>query len=356
MYKVYNKNESKEEIKRLVDQFYADFGNGDNPQRIAGKGKEARVEDKYIKPLFALLNWNIHNTGEDNTREEFRVQTSLQLKNTVVEPDYELWIPDKETMRMKRVLFVEAKDPKYNLHTNEKYIRQAYQYAHSTLNMSDHEFNRCKLSILTDFEEFRLFDCSDPYPLTKKDANIFNKHIVEPFYFKCSDYVDKFSLLWDTFERNNVFNGSLNDYFVSDSALKKSRIAPDLKFLDDLKKWRLLLAKSMFKSNKEVSDSFLTSASQIMINRIIFLKMLTDRAIEVDYLTMILDKIKKEKEELSIYDSCREIFEILDRKYNGDIFKKRIEFDHVQIENKVFSEIIEALRPENPFTVLSLCR
>ncbi len=301
-YKIHTKEESKEAIKPLVDQFNHDFHGKKNPAM-----KEAQLEDKYLKPLFACLNWNIHNEGIDKGREEFRVQTSHKIKKSTKEPDYELWLPDKETNKMKRHLFMEAKDPRYDLQKEVKYMRQAYQYAHSTLSLSDHSFNRTRLSLLTDFEEFRLFDCFKPDPLTKNDAALFNKYIVKPFDLNYKDYINKFDLLWDTFERNNVINGSLAEYQVTDEQLKKNRIAPDLRFLDDLKEWRLEFARSMYKSNKDVSDDFLTSASQVMINRIIFLKMLTDREIEDDYLTMILKKIENDKEELSIYDSCREI-------------------------------------------------
>jgi hypothetical protein len=241
---------------------------------------------------------------------------------------------------------MEAKDPKYDLQKEVKYMRQAYQYAHSTLSLSDHSFNRTRLALLTDFEEFRLFDCFDPLPLTKNDAKLYNKYIISPFDLYYLDYEKEFNTIWEAFERNNVFNGSLSEFQVTDDQLKKNRIAPDLRFLDDLKAWRLALAKSMFKSNKDVSDEFLTTASQVMINRIIFLKMLTDREIEADYLTLILDNINNDKEEIPMYDSCREVFEELDKKYNGDIFKKREEFDHVQIENKILTNIIESLQPE----------
>ncbi len=337
----YKKDESKEQIKILVDQFEYDFGGKKNPQM-----KEAQLEDKYIKPFFSLLNWNIHNEGINKGREEFRVQTSHKIKKSTKEPDYELWLPDKETNKMKRHFFMEAKDPKYDLSKEVKYMRQAYQYAHSTLSLSDHSFNRTRLSLLTDFEEFRLFDCFDPIPLTKEDAAIYNKYIIEPFDLNFQNYITDFDLIWEAFERNNVFNGSLNEYQVTDDQLKKNRVAPDLRFLDDLKKWRLYFARSMYKSNKDVTDNFLTTASQVMINRIIFLKMLTDREIEKDYLTLILDKIKNTKEELPIYESCRSIFEELDKKYNGDIFKRRDEFDYVKIENNVFKSVIESLKPE----------
>ncbi len=344
----YSKEESKEEIDKLVEQFNIDFGETSNPHM-----KEAQLEEKYIKPFFSYLNWNIHNENISKGREEFRVQTSHRMNKTVKEPDYELWLPEKDTQIMKRYLFMEAKDPKYDLKKEVGYIRQAYQYAHSTLNLSDHSTNRTRLSVLTDFEEFRLFDCLDPHPLTTNDAAAFNKHIVNPFDFNYKEYENNFNVIWDAFERDNVYNGSLNEFQVTDEELKKNRVAPDLKFLDDLKKWRLDFARSMYKSNKEVNDEFLTSASQLLINRIIFIKMLTDRDIEDDYLTLILEKLTKDKEEISIYESCREIFQNLDKRYNGDIFKKREEFDFVKIENKIFKEVIESLKPEKSVYTLA---
>ena len=86
-YKIYTKDESKEAIKPLVDQFDLDFHGRKNPAM-----KEAQLEDKYLKPLFACLNWNIHNENIDKGREEFRVQTSHKIKKSTKEPDYELLI------------------------------------------------------------------------------------------------------------------------------------------------------------------------------------------------------------------------------------------------------------------------
>lgn len=341
-YITYTKEQSKEEIKKLVEQFDNDFGGKKNPDF-----KEAHLEEKYIKPFFSYLNWNIHNENIQKGREEFRVQTSHRVKKTVKEPDYELWIPDKDTNVMRRCLFMEAKSPKYDLKKEVNYIRQAYQYAHSTLSLADHSRNRTRLSLLTDFEEFRLFDCLEPYPLTKNDANIFNKYVIKDFDLNYQDYINKFDLIWDTFERNNVYNGSLDKYKVDNDELEKNRKAPDLRFLDDLKKWRLDFAKSMYKSNKSVTDELLTSASQLLINRIIFTKMLTDRDIEKDYLTLILETLNKDKKEsVSIYESCKVVFNELDKKYNGDIFKERKEFDCVKIENKIFKEVLISLKPE----------
>lgn len=349
MIQKYTKEQAKIEVTKLVQKFKDDFHDRKNPQM-----KEAQLEDTYIKPLFSFLNWNIHTSGIKKGMEEFRVQTSQRVKKSTKQPDYELWLPEKENpSQMKRHLFMEAKDPKYDLQKEVQWMRQAYQYAHSTLSLSERSNKRTNLSILTDFEEFRLFDCRDPYPLTKNDASLYNKYVIKKFDLRYTDYIENFDLLWDTFERNNVQNGSLASFEITDKDLKKNRIAPDLKFLDDLKQWRLDFARSMYKSNKSVSNEHLTSATQTLINRIIFLKMLTDREIEDDYLTKILERIENDKEEISIYDSCRDIFQELDKKYNGDIFKRRDDLDPVKVENKVFKKILKSLRPEKSVYTLN---
>ncbi len=347
MNKRYSKTQAKIEITKLVEKFSSDFHDKKNPQM-----KEAQLEDTFIKPLFSFLNWNIHTTDLDKGMEEFRVQTSQRVKKSTKQPDYELWLPEKEnSAQMKRHLFMEAKDPKYDLQKDVRWMRQAYQYAHSTLSLSERSNKRTNLSILTDFEEFRLFDCSNPFPLTQDKASLYNKQVVIDLRY--TDYIEKFDLLWETFERDNVQNGSLAEFEITDKDLKKNRLAPDLKFLDDLKDWRKQFASSMYKSNKTVSNEHLTSASQVLINRMIFLKMLTDRDIEKDYLTQIIDRMDDEQEEISIYDSCRDIFLELDKKYNGDIFKRRDDLDPVKVENKVFKKILKSLRPEKSVYTLA---
>ena len=55
----YTKEQSLESVKRLVDQFDLDV----DSIKFQKHTKEAQVEDKYIKPLFSFLNWNVTNNG-----------------------------------------------------------------------------------------------------------------------------------------------------------------------------------------------------------------------------------------------------------------------------------------------------
>ena len=157
---IYSKDQAKSRIDELVNQFDRDLS-----KIMKGADTlEANIEDNYIKPLFSYLNWNIHNTGLAYGRDEFVVQ--YRLKRIGKKPDYLLRVPDGPR-KMKHVLLMEAKHPKYDLCTNIDYIRQNYLYSHSTLCKTEKPERRVSLGLLTDFEEFRLFDCRDRTPLEK---------------------------------------------------------------------------------------------------------------------------------------------------------------------------------------------
>ncbi|MBP7552579.1 MAG: N-6 DNA methylase [Spirochaetes bacterium] len=344
------KEQSKENIKRLVDQF-------DKEVDLLKKSdfkSEAQVEEQYIKPLFQNLNWNIHNIDLASGREEFIVQYKHKLKITfdqgdenLKRPDYLLRFFDKKINKMSSLFFMEAKHPKYKLSEDIRWIRQAYKYSHSTLSRAELPENRVRLSLLTDFEEFRLFDCLDPEPLKQNSLDLFNKQVIKKFDWQYPSYVDKFDDLWEYFEKNNVTNGSLDFLRLSDEDLIKNRKAVDLRFLEDLEEWRRKLASSMYYHDRNTTTEIMTAASQLILNRFIFIKMLSDKNIEDDYLSLLIDKVKQNKSEvISLYELCQDVFTRLDDTYNGSIFQKRDELDIVKVSNKVLKDILDSLRPD----------
>lgn len=350
------KAEARRVMSALVDVFDRDLPGLKLASGFGANSREAQVEDKFIKPFWRCLNWNVSNEGLARIRDEFVVQASMKIGKTTKAPDYLLRVPDAKTGRMRKVLFVEAKHPKYDLQRDVRWIRQAYQYAHSTLSASDIPENRVRLALLTDFEEFRLFDCLDPYPLEHEGANaaLFVKYIVPGFDITFDQYIPKFDLLWDTFERDNVAAGSLAKLAVTLADRKRARTPPNERFLDDLNRWREALARGMFKNDKTLTDVQLTAATQLLIDRIVFVKMLTDRGIEDDYLSDLIAGLAKTSDaDVSLYDACKDVFRRLNVTYNGSIFQKRDDLDRVKVENKVIRSILESLRPERSIYTLA---
>ena len=143
------------------------------------------------------------------------------------------------------------------------------------------------------------------------------------------DYVEKFDELWELFERNHVMNDSLPNVVASRSSAKQSpvdeeiasgksksalatnrgtlvrlpflpqkvkanRVSPDKAFLaemdDEKSGWRVLLAKDMKKRNPAADGELITAAVQLLIDRLIFIKALSDREVDRDYLSEIKDQ------------------------------------------------------------------
>lgn len=325
-------DESKSNIGKLVEDFNNKIG-----IIKTDKYKEANVEDEFIKPFFKYLNWNISNEGIGNIADrEFIVQAKGKGGK---EPDYLLQLDRKPCF------YIEAKHPKYDLVKDLKYIWQAYSYAYST--QSSSERYKVDFSLLTDFEEFRLFDCT--FKAEPKTVNNFT--VID---WKYTDYIDKFKDLWDFLEKENVRNGSLNKLYLNEKKIKLNRIPPDKAFLSDLDDektgWRILLAKDIKKYNPELTSEYITQVVQLILDRFVFIKVLSDKEIEDDFLAQIVEQIDKaslKDDEGIINESCKEIFSRIDKTYNGSVFEPRKELDVVKLSNKTLHFILKSLLPEN---------
>jgi hypothetical protein len=157
---MYTKEESKEKIKALVGKYKKKL-------YINSVGTDCNlsyIEDKFIKPLFKYLNWNVTNEGILNPyKSEFIVQAG---SSDGKEPDYLLQLDGKKHF------YIEAKHTRYDLQKRTDYIWQAYSYSYST--QSGAAFDKVDFALLTDFEEFRFFDCTFPV----KNHNVLNNYCV----------------------------------------------------------------------------------------------------------------------------------------------------------------------------------
>ncbi len=326
-------DEAKARISDLVD----DFDRKIDIIKKSGTYKEANVEDEYIKPLFKYLNWNISNEGIGNIADrEFIVQAKGKGGK---EPDYLLQLNGKPCF------YMEAKHPRFDLFKQTKYIWQAYSYAYST--QASTERKKVDFALLTDFEEFRFFDCT-----FKTDPHLVNNFAVLDWSYK--DFCDNFKDLWDVFEREQVVKGSLKRLYINEKKIKQNRIPPDKAFLTDLDDektgWRILLAKDIKKYNPELSAEFITKVIQLIIDRFVFIKVLTDREIEDDFLAQVIEQVDRaalKSDEGALNESCREIFARMNKTYNGSVFEPRPELDGVKLGNKTLHSILKDLLPEN---------
>jgi len=330
---MYTKDEARACIAELVAQFRQNEGTLEN-------APEAQIENNYIRPLFRFLNWNVDNTGLSEAQWEFVLQRTTREGK---KPDYVLRLDGQD------LLVMDAKKVKHSMR-DPRWINQVYAYAYSTQN--NPAPRKIDFAILTDFQEFVVLDCT-LYAARPEAAGTFR--VLD---WRCADYVDRFDELWELFERDNVRAASRDRQsglwarYLSPKKVKANRIPPDKAFLasldDEKTGWRVRLAKDMKKRNPRLDGDVLTAAVQLLIDRLIFVKALSDREIEEDYLAQMEATLAKvaEPSQGSAWDTCRSLFDKLNTVYDGSVFAPRPELEAVEVSNKTVREIIRDLQPE----------
>jgi hypothetical protein len=335
----YAKEQAKAEIEKLVEDFKR------NKSRLQNQA-EAQIENNFIRPLFKYLNWNTTNEGLAVADYEFIVNRTGRGGKR---PDYTLQLDGQH------LLVMDAKQVKYDMH-DPRWLNQVYAYGYSTQNLAP--VRRIDFAVLSDFEEFVVLDCT----LHVNDPRALSNFLV--LNWTCDDFVNQFDQLWDLFERENMRRHARTSHSdtprglwalaLSPRKVKANRMPPDKAFLADMDNdqngWRVCLAKDMKKLNPAADGALITAAVQLLIDRLIFIKALSDREIEDDYLEQLAETVERDglaESDNGWFVACRKIFDKLNRFYNGNIFKPRPELEAVVVANKTVRDIIRSLQPEN---------
>jgi type I restriction-modification system DNA methylase subunit len=303
----------KQDVQSLVGKFEQD------KNHYLQKGyPEAQVRIDFLNPFFDALGWDIENKAHKPPHErdvivELSPETSLR-------PDYNFRINGNTKF------FVEAKAPWVPL-DDVNHIMQAKTYAWSTKEVS--------FVILTDFEEFKLFDASlKPNPKYPQEGLLYN--------FKYTDYLANIEKLWKL-SKEQVEQGSLEALLPRDPKSKRLRIPPDKSFLEDLTEWRVELAKDINKRNHKLDVHVLNDVVQKLLDRIIFIRIAEDRKIRPEReLWEIVAQWREEGKRKSMMPALVDLFREVNDDLNGDIFKPHA-CESVDVDSDILSDIIDNL-------------
>ncbi|MCX7021803.1 MAG: N-6 DNA methylase [bacterium] len=331
----YSKQQAFDKIKKLVDTF------ADN-ETLLQDTAEAQIEENYIRPLFSALNWNTENEGLSPANWEFVLQDTDKKGKR---PDYRL------QLNGQHLCLMDAKMVKYSMH-DPRWQWQVYKYAYATQNNPTQ--HKVDFGVLTDFQEFILLDCTFE---AKEQEAVNNFRVLD---WRYNDYVNQFDQLWKLFERNNMLEASrdrktgLWSCYLSPEQAKANRVAPDKGFLDKLDHektgWRIRLAKDMKKCCPSLTGEVITGAVQLIIDRIMFIKAISDRDIDDDYLAKLGECVEKnglDENDRDWFIAAKPLFDRLDRFYNGSVFAPRPELEAVVTSNRVVRDIIRELDPNH---------
>lgn len=284
--------------------------------------KELSAREDFINPFFKYLGWDVDNQDgyAETYREvilEERIEDRTNASKTKKAPDYSFRLSGG-----KRLFFVEAKKPSIEIKNDADPAYQVRRYGWSA---------KLPVSILTDFEEFSVYDCAiKPKPTDKASAARIK-------YLRYSDYLSQFDFLWDTFSKEKVLKGSF-DKFVQGSKQKRGTTTVDYDFLNSLDRWRTQLANNIALRN-EIEEDKLNFVVQAIIDRLIFLRIAEDRHIEP------YEQLKGIIKNKNNYNALLQDFHIADQKYNSGLFdfKKDKISGEINIDNKVIESIIKEL-------------
>ncbi len=321
------KEQAKIELKKLVAQFKESYS-----QYKKDTYNEAQVRKEYVDRFFKILGWDVDNEqGHAEQYKEVVNEDSLKISGKTKAPDYGFRIGGV------RKFFVEAKKPAVNIKDAPEPAFQLKRYAWNA---------KLPISILTDFEEFAVYDCtSKPSEKDKASAG-------RIWYFTFEQYEEKFEEIFTSFSKEYVLRGSF-DRFIESSKGKKGTTEVDEEFLKEIEKWREILAKNIASRNKDLSIYELNFAVQITIDRILFLRICEDHSIER------YERLKEISSSSNVYKEILSYFQYADEKYNSGIFN--LEPDKIttkiQIDDSVLKSIIlELYYPICPyeFTVIGV--
>jgi hypothetical protein len=250
-----NKETAYKQIEDLVTRFdeqIESYKKSDYNETLARRD--------FIDPFFKALGWDMDNSqGYAESYREVIHEDKLKIGSATKAPDYSFRLAGG-----KRLFFVEAKKPSVFVKNEIPPAYQLRRYAWSA---------KMPVSILTDFEEFAIYDC------TKKPKADDKASVCRIKYFTYKDYLPQFDFIWDTFSKERVLKGSFDKFIASDKN-KKGTTTVDKEFLASLDEWRKQIAQNVALRNESFTEDDLNFVVQQILDRIIFLRIAEDRGVE----------------------------------------------------------------------------
>jgi len=299
----------------------------------SGNYNEFQLRKQFLDPLFEALGWDMANSqGLAPQYRDVIHEDAIKIGPHVKAPDYAF------TLHGQRKFFLEAKKPSVNIKADIAPAYQLRRYAWSA---------KLPLSILSDFEEFAIYDTRiKPAP---GDAS----SKARTFYCTYDQYAEKWDEIAAIFSRDAILKGSFDKY--ADSAKKKKGTAEvDTAFLEEIERWRELLARNFALRNPTLSARDLNFAVQKTIDRLVFLRICEDRGTE-DY-----GRLRVVANGTQTYPRLLELFRAADARYNSGLFhfsKEKSQAEepdtltpNLALDDKTLKDIIAHLYyPESPY-------
>lgn len=296
---------------KIILELIKDFEEHES-KYLSSKYQESEVRTGFIDKFWNALGWDVyHNHQKNPFQQEVKIEKAQRQDGGLGQKraDYAFYLaPDYKNVKF----FVEAKKPSRTLKQNKDDYFQTAKYGWNA---------GTGVSVLTDFQEFVIIDCRNI-----PDINTVLKNQIEYFNYKDFRDFDVFERVYWLFSREAVEAGNLTTYI---DELPKPKggdhtqlklfggryLSIDESFLGYIDSVRYKIAQALYNNNTSLDKYQLTEATQKVVDRLVFMRFLEDKAIEPENLLHIIGKHQHPWQRF-ISESIR-----LDAKYNGIVFK-----------------------------------
>lgn len=275
---------------------------------LAAAYSEAQVRKDFVDKFFHALGWDVyHETQKNPYAQEVKIEAPVNTGGQQRRADYAFFIAPE--LRDHKFL-CEAKKPFGSLRNRDNYF-QAIRYS----------WNRqTPFAVLFNFRELHLID-------SRYKPDIATVLEVWHRVYRYTDFSEQtvFSELYFLLGRDAVAGGAITDFAknimpqpkgkaTQKSLFKNGYQAVDVALLEELDTYRLTLANAFHAANPWLDGETLTEAVQRTFDRLVFMRFLEDKQIEVPAVRNFGDKGATWQQFIA---RCR----ALDERYNRILFK-----------------------------------
>ena len=303
-----------------------------------GSKNETELRREFLDKFLAALGWDVANEkGNDEFGKEVLHEFSVDVAGQQKKADYAF----RAGRGNKFDFLVEAKKPSVKVETSQEAAFQIRRYGWSA---------KLPINILTDFEHFAVYDCRTKPNISDKAA------LGRILLIHYKEYVERWSEIAALFAPAAVRQGSIAKY-AEGASRKKGTADVDTAFLQEIERWRELLARNIALRNAAIDIAGLNYSVQMTIDRIVFLRICEERGIEPE--NQLLEIGNRD----GMYAGLCQLFKRADTKYNSGLFHFKHEKEVVSrpddltlslaIDDKVLKDIISNLYyPKSPYAFL----
>ena len=311
----------RKKLEELVQKF-----SKDEDFYMSAEYNESQARLDFIDKFFSALGWDLDNSqGIPYHRRDVIIERGDTNRRD--RPDYTF----RSNGRAK--FFVEAKAPNQPM-DNIYHVHQAKSYAWSSPDAS--------VAILTDFERIKIYDCR-----TAPEVDKPNKGLIKDIHWK--EFSQNIDFLW-LLSKDSVDSGSLEVLLQESTISKKHRIKVDKQFLKDLMQWRLVVANQIFKDNKGIELKTLEAVVDLILNRVVFLRVAEDREILTRPTLISFVAVWKETQAFDLWDKFLNHFSDINDDLNGVLFKPNRDFEGLKIDNNLLHDfVVNNYFPMSPY-------